>query len=930
MSRALRTITIALACLAACAVARGDTTAIIAEKVYTMTGKPLSNAVVLIRDGRIIAVGPKVKIPSNARLLRAKVVLPGLIAAYTHLAGSALADNPLSVGKMALASFNRHTRHRAAISEGVTTAYVAATGRLVGGQGAVVHLAGPATERVINKAATVEVALGRVGLNPPGEFKAAAPPSSANPFRAAKPSYPSTRMGELALLRHVLDSAKIGSANGGGLLEGDLEVWTHVINGKRPLFVHANKASDILRALWLADRYSLRMVLVGAAEGYKVADQIARRNVPVIVDALASTQRQPYADSRGSSAEGKAQLATATTLARAGVKVALSPTNPSRIGQLLINAAMAVRAGMKPADALAACTSVPAELLGISARHGRVAEGCSADLVLVSGEPFGTGTVINEVLVRGRTVYHRPSLPDVGSTPPLPISAKITAVRAGKILTVTRGVITNGVILISRGKILRVGGRNLRIPKGAQIIDAPEMTVAPGMIDMDSHIGVSRVTIPGINDRSSPISSLARAGTPLNLATRPEDPVFRRALANGLTAALLSPPAKTGLSGGGTLIKLFGKSRDEMLVATHAAIKFSYSNSSSQALLGLTKSMEGTLLQGKKYTEKWDKYLEKKRKGIKEKPKIVVKKAKKDDPISGTWEASLSFRGRQMQTLTMTLKLEGSNVTGTMTGNGGKAEPFEKGQWDAASKTLTIVFKSPMGPVTLTAELTEPNRLEGGIQVRNFKINFEAERVSATGGSSGATREKDRPKVNRRLEPFRLLFHHKIPAIVHVNSPIEIKLVLETFFDKHKLTQLVLVSAGGSRHIPAELIRRGVPVLINPQTASLASGSRYYLPGILARQGIPVALGSGAYDGAVLLPLQTAAMVRQGMSATQALEAVTILPARILGQAHRLGSIEPGKDADLVFWTGHPMALGSRVERVLVNGATAFHRKPVR
>ncbi len=201
MSRALRTITIALACLAACAVARGDTTAIIAEKVYTMTGKPLSNAVVLIRDGRIIAVGPKVKIPSNARLLRAKVVLPGLIAAYTHLAGSALADNPLSVGKMALASFNRHTRHRAAISEGVTTAYVAATGRLVGGQGAVVHLAGPATERVINKAATVEVALGRVGLNPPGEFKAAAPPSSANPFRAAKPSYPSTRMGELALLQ---------------------------------------------------------------------------------------------------------------------------------------------------------------------------------------------------------------------------------------------------------------------------------------------------------------------------------------------------------------------------------------------------------------------------------------------------------------------------------------------------------------------------------------------------------------------------------------------------------------------------------------------------------------------------------------------------------------------------------------------------------
>ncbi len=920
-------IQLLLICLTACFSlnAQAETIAIVAEKVYTMDGKPLSNAVVLIRDGKIVAVGRDVKIPKKARVLRAKVVLPGLIAAYTHLGGNLVGDRPLDARRLALTGFDQHARYRSAIAEGVTAAYIAATGRLVGGQGAVVRLGGPPAQRVIKQSASVEIALGSAALNPPSPFKASVPPSSANPFRAAKASYPTTRMGTMALLRHMLDQAKLGSANGGGPLKGDLKVWTDVINGKRPLFVRAEKASDILRALWLADRYSIRMVLVGATEGYKVAHEIARRKVPVIIDAMASGDRtQPYADARGSGKEGQVSLSAAAVLSRAGVKVAISSSAPSRVSQLLINAAMAIRAGMKPADALAACTRIPAEILGISASHGRIAEGCAADLLIFNGEPFGAGTVVSDVLIAGQVVYRRPSLPDLGPTPALPIAAKITAIRAGKILTVSRGVITDGVILISRGKILKVGGRDLRIPKGARVINAQHLTVAPGMIDLDSHIGVSRVLIPGITDRYSPITSLARSGIPLNLATRPGDPVFARALANGLTAALLSPPRGAAVSGGGTLIKLAGKTREEMLIQTHAALKFNFAGSSyAGAQIGLKKKIERALLAGKKYTEKWDKYLEKKRKGIKEKPKMVVKKVKKNDPISGTWEAKLSFRGRQIQSFKMIMKLEGTAVSGRMEGRG-QNEEFEGGTFEGT--TLTLNFKSPMGNVKLTAELTEPNQLEGSIDVGQFKLGFEAERTSATGGSTTTRREKDRPKIIRKLEPFRPLFHKKIPAIVAANTSHEIKAVLETFFDKYGIKKLVLISAPASRHIAGELVRRGVPVLLNPQGASLASGSQYFLPGILSRQGIPIALGSGAYDASILLPLQASVMTRRGISPTQALEAVTILPARILGQAHRIGSIEPGKDADLVFWTGHPMALGSRVERVLVNGKQAFKR----
>ena len=124
---------------------------------------------------------------------------------------------------------------------------------------------------------------------------------------------------------------------------------------------------------------------------------------------------------------------------------------------------------------------------------------------------------------------------------------------------------------------------------------------------------------------------------------------------------------------------------------------------------------------------------------------------------------------------------------------------------------------------------------------------------------------------------------------------------------------------------------RGIPVVIGPL---LTSRSKVELrnrslanPGRLARAGVTIAITT---DHPVVpihfLAHQAALAVKEGLDAGTALRALTINPARIAGIAGRLGSIEAGKDADLVIWSGDPLELRSRVQRALIDGAEIYAR----
>ena len=175
----------------------------------------------------------------------------------------------------------------------------------------------------------------------------------------------------------------------------DLEALRPVILGELPLAVSANRASDLLAAFRLASEFKLKLILVGAAEGWKVADEIAKARVPVIVKPLTNI---PSFDALGATLENAARLH------RAGVQVALSSFETHRAQTLRQEAGNAVSYGLDADAALRAVTLIPAQIWGVAATTGSLEVGKDADVVIWSGDPFELTTSAERVFIKGREV----------------------------------------------------------------------------------------------------------------------------------------------------------------------------------------------------------------------------------------------------------------------------------------------------------------------------------------------------------------------------------------------------------------------------------------------------------------------------------------------------------------------------------------------
>jgi imidazolonepropionase-like amidohydrolase len=176
----------------------------------------------------------------------------------------------------------------------------------------------------------------------------------------------------------------------------DLEALQPVLAGRMPLVVTAHRVFDIRNALRLAREFNLRLILAGAAEGWEVADEIARAQVPVLVVPLSNL---PSFNALGARYENAARLSAA------GVKVAIvaggDPHNARLVRQ---EAGNAVSYGMDPDAAFRAVTLGAAEILGIQDRYGSLEPGKIANVVVWSGDPFEFSTAVRHVWIRGRAI----------------------------------------------------------------------------------------------------------------------------------------------------------------------------------------------------------------------------------------------------------------------------------------------------------------------------------------------------------------------------------------------------------------------------------------------------------------------------------------------------------------------------------------------
>ena len=390
-------------------------TALRGARVYTVTGAPLDGATVIIENGRIVAVGKDVVVPADAVVIdvTGKVLIPGLIDAASRLflppgersAGSA-EQNVLD----ALDVYQRD--YREAVEQGVTSVYVGPPSvGTINGLGAVLHL--DAAHTILLKDAALKLTLGASG----GDTSTALEryqsyPQLKQAFEGARQYAESWEKYRKDFAEFEQKKAKKEEAKEPQKPKVDArnDVLARALDPKQALRVRieVHTADAITLALRLSDDFKLRAVLEYATEGGAAAAAIAKAKTPVVVGPVFRTGAYSVDYLNHS-------VTTASALVAAGVPTAIGTFGDDRAGQwgpgasrfLAESAALAASRGLTRDQALAAITIEAATILGIDGTHGSIDKGKVADLVLLSGEPFAAGSLVERTWIGGDPVHVR-------------------------------------------------------------------------------------------------------------------------------------------------------------------------------------------------------------------------------------------------------------------------------------------------------------------------------------------------------------------------------------------------------------------------------------------------------------------------------------------------------------------------------------------
>lgn len=395
--------------------------AITNAKIVTASGSVIESGTVVISDGLIAAVGKDVTVSPEALVIEGKglTVYPGLIDAFTDI-GLQSATTPTGLGRESATAQQRAVRgpqDRPATTPwlvaadeikaddkrietwrrgGFTTALSVPKTGIFSGQGSLVNLAG----------------------NSPSEMVVKSPVNLQINFQAGSGfgSFPSSLMGVISYIRQViLDTRRYSAAtnaytsNPKGIKRPSYDRTTETLHkafeAGLPVTMPAVTASDIRRVIRLAEEFNIQPLIVGAHQGYEVAQLLASRKISVFVSAK-WPERDRNADP---DAEESLRVLRLRTLApstpaafvKAGVKFAFYSDGLSSPKEMLKNIKASIDAGLRPEDALSALTLWPAEILGVADRLGSIEAGKIANLVVTDGDIFSEKTKVKMVFVDG-------------------------------------------------------------------------------------------------------------------------------------------------------------------------------------------------------------------------------------------------------------------------------------------------------------------------------------------------------------------------------------------------------------------------------------------------------------------------------------------------------------------------------------------------
>ncbi len=628
-------------------------------RLLTAAGPAIESGVLVVQKGKIIALGDTkhTPIPENAvvRDVVGKTIIPGLVDTHSHIGiypkpsvpahgdGNEM-SGPVQPGVRAIdAIYPDDPGIRMARTGGVTTANIMpGSGNVIGGQTLYVKLRGRTVEdmRIVHPKTLGGLKMAN-GENPKG-------------YGRRGNQAPGTRMKVAALQREQFVKArdykrkwatyKEATAAGKDVpvpeTDISLEPIVEVLDRKRTVHFHCHRADDIMTAIRLSEEFGFELVLQHATEAYRVAEELAKRKIPVSLTLV---------DSPGGKLETAAVIdENAALLDKAGVTVTINTDDsitPSRF--YLRTAAIAVRGGMSEDAALRAVTINAARVMHLDDRLGSLEKGKDADFVILSGSPFSVYTRVLETYIDGVRVFDRNkaddwayqtggfALADRDRLPkPTPAVAPLdgqaakvelpmgatdveanrksgsVVVFAGRIHPVSGPAIVDGVIHIEDGKIRHIGPRkDFRVPANTPVLRAREVT--PGLIDAHSVVGLSGKHNVAADQDQDEMSDPNQADLRVLDSFNPHEPLLQLLCENGVTVVHAMPGRNNVIAGQSGIFRTYGRTAEQMAIRFPAALLVNLGEIPKQSYPGKISTRMGTaglvrnaFSQAKNYSEK--------------------------------------------------------------------------------------------------------------------------------------------------------------------------------------------------------------------------------------------------------------------------------------------------------------------------------------
>jgi imidazolonepropionase-like amidohydrolase len=377
-------LTAALVLLAAPALAQ--TYAVRDVRIVTVSGPVIERGTIVVRDGRIAALGPRVSVPDGAKMVsgRGLTAYPGMIEASSRLGLAEISSvratidsseqGDLNPQLSAAVAVNPHSEHIPVTRvNGVTTVLASPGGGVISGQSVLFNLAGWTIEEM-----------------------------AIRPKAALNVVYPSgdSRSRRLDALKKMLKDAReyaSPSAASGKKPDLALEALQPYVTGRQPVIIAADSEEQIRGAVALAEEFKLKYILSGVREGYRVAGFLKEKDAPCLVGSV-------LAQPGGTTEAYDALYSNAAALHRAGVRFAITSGDTYNARHLPYHAAMAMAYGLPADEAIRAVTLYPARILGIDRDYGSLEAGKVANFFLATGDPLDIRTQVRAVFIKGELV----------------------------------------------------------------------------------------------------------------------------------------------------------------------------------------------------------------------------------------------------------------------------------------------------------------------------------------------------------------------------------------------------------------------------------------------------------------------------------------------------------------------------------------------